>query len=324
MEDPRGVDRRALVLGALSAAGVAGCRIEVQRLDALDPITPIGRFYVYQCCGEPVVDPAAWRLSIRTAGVEVGSVDRSWLRARTPSPVELTLECIGATPSIPNIGNAVWGGLPLRSILDQLGVTVPAGAVDMVLRGADGYHASIPVADLDTPVWLAWRMNDQDLPFAHGAPARLMVPGRYGVKNVKWLVEVDFVDTPVGNYWDPGGWDPDAVVRPNGFIFVPGFNETVTSPFTLLGTAFAGSDPITRVEVTDDGGQTWREASLDYAPGPDIWAIWSLKWRSPPGRFDLQVRVHTEGGQSSTLLPDGSDLLAGFDGGSIVRVRVEG
>src|SRR5687767_2860578 len=97
--DPGSIDRRALLVGALTSAGVAACRIRVEGVDAIDPITPIGTFYVYQCCGEPEVDPASWSLSVRVGGERVASIDRAWLRDHAYDEVELTLECIGANPA---------------------------------------------------------------------------------------------------------------------------------------------------------------------------------------------------------------------------------
>lgn len=319
-----GLSRRRMMWASLAAAVAASCErrgIEVEGLSTLQPITPIEDFYKYSCCGTPTI-PLDWVLVFAVEGEERARLDQAWLREREPMSVELTLQCIGSSPWARTIGNAVWGGLPLVDVLHELGVTAPDDAVELVLRGEDGYHVGIPVTDLDKPVWLIWKMNGVDLPLDHGAPARLMVPGRYGTTNVKWLSSIDFVRTPHEGYWDPDGWSKAAVYKPNGFIFVPGWKDKVDAPVEVLGTAFAGSDPVVRVELTADGGETWRDAELEYAPGADVWVLWRVEMKLGAGEHELQVRVHTANGQKSTLEPGGTDPAAGFDGGSIVPVTV--
>ena len=210
------MERRDLLrlLGAGTLARVAsGCDRIVLLGDApaLDPITPNDLFYNYQCCGLPDLDPATHETRILHEDTELARITTPFLQALPGRTKEHTLECIGASPRVQNISNAVWTGLPLVEILDALGVEVPASAVGLRLVGADGYHAGLPIEDLeDGPLWLAWEMNGEPLPFLNGAPARLLVPGRYGVKNLKWLDEIAFVDTPHVSYWTERGWDEEA------------------------------------------------------------------------------------------------------------------
>lgn len=290
----------------------------------LDPITPIDRFYVYQVGATPTIDAESHEIVVSDEDGELARFDLSFLRTLTPREREHTLECVGANPLVQNIGNAVWRGLPLAEVFDALGVEVPPDAVDLALIGADAYHAGIPVTDLaDAPVWLVWEMNGEPLPRAHGAPARLLVPGRYGMKNLKWPAELRFVREPWESFWTPRGWSEPAPYRPNTFVAGPpdGVEVVPGTAVRFVGTAFAGEDPVTSVEFAVDGG-AWEPATLDYAPGtPGIWVLWSFTWEARAGDHLVQVRCATASGARSDPSSQGSSPLDGYDGSMQVRIR---
>lgn len=329
------VSRRELVRGAaaLGALGVAACAGEEDgKADdtgpyvplTIDPITPNEDFYVTSCCGTPEVDGATWSLSVRAGGVELTTVDLAGLDALTPRDKEHTLECIGAGPYAQAIGNAVWTGLPLLEILAQLGVEVPDSAVEIKLTSADEYTTSLPISDLDKPVWLVWRMNGEALPDRHGYPARLLVPGRYGMKNPKWIVALDFVDEPYLGFWESTGWSNDASYQANTLIRDPRDNQAVPEgQYRIVGTAFAGSDPVESVEISFDGGATWEDVTIDYSPGADVWTLWHVDWIATPGVWDIKVRCTCASGATSNENPDGTGYLDGYDGSMLVTVAVD-
>ena len=331
------LDRRRFLLAA--SAAVAACDqvvVDVSglpdnvELDAdgkpfISPISEIGQFYVYQVGGFPDVEERTWSCVILDRGTELGRIDKALLETLTPREVELTLQCIGSTPSIRNINNAVWGGLPLAEVLEAAGVQGPGESIiELRLAGADDYHASLPVEDVEgAPVWVIWRMNGQPLPFEHGAPCRLMVPGRYGIKNLKWITEIEYLDTVHEGFWDPMGWSHTGEYKTNGFIFFPATNTSVLAPVWVVGTAFSGRDPVARVELTDDGGETWTECTITYGAEENVWALWELLWTpTDPGTYDVQVRVTTASGSQSVMEPGGTDRLQGYDGGMLVKLTV--
>ncbi len=333
------IERRKLILSTMAAwVAAPGCdRVDVEVTGTadgvevteggmvfLEPITSNEDFYVYQSGFQPEVDPDTWRLSIEVRGAPSITISKADIDAMVPDQVELTLQCIGSRPNIRNIGNAVWGGLPLSEVIAALdGVEPPASCVELHLVGADGYDASIPVSDyFDAPVWLIWEMNGEPLPPAHGAPARLLVPGRYGIKNLKWIERINYSDDVIEAYWDRGGWSHLAPYMPNGFIMVPTYSAVVSPPVTVLGTAFAGSDPVARVEFTDDGGATWSDCEIDYSPGANIWTLWRKEWHPAPGSWEIQVRVTTAGGQVTVMDPNGTNQLNGYDAGMLLAVEV--
>jgi len=322
------LDRRQVIGGLTAAAGVAACDgaedapLVPSSVDPIAPVTSNDEFYVTSCCGTPAVDGAAWSLTVRTATATLATIDLAGLMALGGRDREHTLECIGANPYNQAISNAVWTGLPLAEVFAALGVEVPATTLELVMYCADGYSTSLPIGDLDEPIWLVWLMNGEPLPPEHGFPARMLVPGRYGMKNPKWILELELSDLHHTGFWEEYGWSYEAVYRPNTLVRHPDRTVSVVAgPVVVQGTAFAGRDAVVRVEVSVDGGP-WVEAALDYAPGADIWALWRFDWSAEVGTHVLQARCVTASGAESGLDPDGTDPMSGYDGSMEVEVQV--
>ncbi len=323
--------RDALRLGgsALLARFVAGCdRLVVvgPQSPELLPITPNDEFYVYTYAGTPSFDGSTHEMLVLHEQAELARFDLAFLTTLAAREREHTLECIGARPRNQDIGNAIWGGLPLTEVLDLLGVGVPPSAVGLRLVGMDDYHAGVPIEDLESPIWIVWRMNGVPLPVEHGFPARLLVPGRYGVKNLKWIREIAFVDELHVSYWTSTGWSEGAVYRPNTFVVSPldGVEARTGEIVRFVGTAFAGLDEITSVDVRVDSG-AWQPATLDYQNGQQVWSLWSWEWMaSGEGDHTVQVRCTTVEGGQSVLVAEGTSLLDGYNGSMTIGVRVTG
>jgi DMSO/TMAO reductase YedYZ molybdopterin-dependent catalytic subunit len=312
--------------GDSDGAAEGGADTQLQ-LDSIEPITANEDFYVTSCCGSPEIDRATWTLDVLDSTTAepapLTSFTLADFEAMTGVEKEHTLECIGGGPYHQAISNAVWRGLPFRDILAQRGVEVPMAAVEIKFTGADGYTTSLPIADLDTPFWLVWRMNGEPLPVDHGTCVRALTPGRYGMKNPKWIVLMEFIAEPYLGFWETIGWSNEAPYKPNAFIRTPEDRATLDAgPFTLVGTAFAGADPVVSVEVSLDDGLSWAPAELTYSNGPDIWALWRYEWEATAGTHALRVRATTEAGAETGQDPLGTDPTAGYDGGMRVEVEV--
>jgi DMSO/TMAO reductase YedYZ molybdopterin-dependent catalytic subunit len=284
-------------------------------------ITPNESFYITSCCGNPEVDASTWALSIQSRGVEIATIDYATLRKLPARDKEHTLECISAGPYYLAISNAIWSGLPLTEVFDAVGVQVTPGTIELVCRSAETYYVSIPVADLQKPAWLVWLMNGVPLPTEHGYPARLLVPGRYGMKNPKWITSIDFVDQPFTGFWEQEGWSKDAVYQTNALIRT--LPSTIPAgDLVANGTAFAGSDPVVSVEVAVDGGQ-WQPATLDYAPGrPDVWTLWHHDMALASGTHTLQARCTTLSGSRSDPSSDDPNSSDGYGGSELLTFDV--
>jgi DMSO/TMAO reductase YedYZ molybdopterin-dependent catalytic subunit len=294
------------------AEGDSGESSGPRAVTSYGPITPNEHFYITSCCSNPEVDASTWALSIKDRGVEIASIDYSTLTKLPARQKEHTLECISAGPGYLAISNAIWTGLPLTEVFHAANVQVSEGTVELVCTGVDGYDTSLPVSDLNKPVWLVWLMNGVPLPTEHGYPARLLVPGRYGMKNPKWLTSIDFVDQPATGFWDRFGWSKAAVYQTNTLVGVP-LGDVPAGELVVSGAAFAGSDPIVSVEVSVDGGE-WRRATLDYAPGPNIWTLWHYDMVLEPDAHTVQVRCTTLSGSQSDPSQDDLDYSDGYGG----------
>ncbi|TNE88907.1 MAG: hypothetical protein EP330_12910 [Deltaproteobacteria bacterium] len=321
--------RRILFLGGASAVALPGCDKLVlppgEFIDEIPPISALEDFYRYSYSSVPQFDVDAWSCAIEDRGEVVASFDTTTLAGYTPVVFEHTLQCIGSSPRLQNIDNALFGGIPLLDLFDDLGVAIDPSIVELGFEGMDGYHDSFPIDDLDKPVWLVWEINGEPLPRANGAPCRLLVPGRYGIKNVKWPARLFFTDEPYIGYWQERNWEKDGTYKPNAFIKSPPNLATVARGETvaLVGTAYAGEDPVDTVEITFDDGETWEVCELDYSPGANIWTLWRYEWTPRKrGRLRIRTRITTASGARSVDDPGGSNRLNGYDGGMEIELVV--
>ncbi len=322
--------RRFLTRSALLAVGLAGLSVlgrEVVRVrdGALavlrdtgtwsDPITANDDFYrVSKNFRDPNVDSDdPWSITVDGLVASPLSLTRADLEALPGAGTFVsTLTCISNEVGGPLLSTARWTGTPLAVILAQAGVQ--PGAKKVIFHGRDDYADSIPVQHAQAPEpHVVWGMNDVDLPDAHGFPARAIVPGLYGIKNVKWLERIEVTDEDFKGYWQRRDWTDTAVVKTSSRFDLPVDRSIVpVAEAQLAGVAFGGDRGISRVEVSTDDGETWQDATITDQPGPPIsWVRWSLPWTPDPGTYTLIVRATDDTGISQSPdrdppLPDGS------------------
>jgi hypothetical protein len=157
-----------------------------------DPITPNDEFYIVS---KNFVDPRVntgdrnWTIRIEGMVQTPRTLSATDLQKLADPDFVSTLTCISNPVGGPLISTATWTGAPLARILEQSGLD--SNATTIVFHGSDGYADSLPLAKATAPTtMLVWAMNGEPLPRKHGFPARVIVPGRYGIKNVKWLERV--------------------------------------------------------------------------------------------------------------------------------------
>lgn len=265
-------------------------------------ITPNAKFYVTTYAVTPRVDARNWRLRIRGLVKQPLALDYAALRQLPAVHEEMTLECIGNPPNGSLIGNAWWEGTSLAALLERAGVR--HAATYAALRAADGYSTGIALDELMRKEnFVAYRMNGAALPAAHGYPARIFIPGKFGMKQPKWLTEIELVDRPYIGYWERRGWSNSAWRKLNSGFFYPPTNPDasliarltqthhVRAPVELVGWAINGPAGIRRVEVRAEGG-SWRSATLVRNRSPYIWTVWKYRFApARPGRYEIAVRA---------------------------------
>jgi len=213
-----------------------------------------------------------------------------------------TLECISNEVGGDLIGNAAWKGIRLRDLL--VSAEPDPRSTKVVFTAADGYTDSIPFTRaLSEDNLLAYSMDGEPLLPEHGAPARLLIPGIYGMKNVKWLTKIELVSTNYLGYWQQRGWSDTAIYNTMSRIDVPLHKDLKAGPQEIAGIAFAGDRGISKVEVSVDDGTTWQSAILKERLGRFTWRLWRFDWNPRPGNYTITVRATDGTGQLQSATP---------------------
>ncbi|MFE5556370.1 molybdopterin-dependent oxidoreductase [Streptomyces sp. NPDC056544] len=305
------------------------------RVPGLGPfLTPDQDFYrVDTALVVPRVDADTWRLRIHGEGVARPlTLDLRQLLARPVVEHDITLTCVSNEVGGPYAGNARWLGVRLGDVLREAGVRPPSegGPADqLVARSVDGMTLGTPVETVmdGRAALLAVGMNGRPLPFAHGFPVRMVVPGLYGyVSACKWLTELRLTTFAAYDaYWVRRSWAQQATVKTQSRIDTPRpYADLAPGRVPVAGVAWAQHRGIERVQVRVDGGP-WQEARLGAADGVDTWRQWVWPWEATPGPHTLEVRA-TDGtgavqtGVRTGTVPDGATGWHAVD----VRVRALG
>jgi len=320
----------AIVLAVLAVYGLASLAEKKGRLVFasigemfLKERTPTSEFYVVtKNVIDPAVDEGSWRLSIEGLVATPATYDYPQLLARSdPSDPDhadeiVTLECVSNEVGGNLISNARWQGVRLAALLQSAGLD-PAADIWIVFTCADGYTAAIPRdRALNPNTIVAVLMNDAPLTTAHGFPARIIVPGLYGMFHAKWLTRIEAVKGEYRGFWQQKGWTNQGQIHTTAIIATPPDGMVVNGRVHIGGVAFAGDRGISLVEVSTDGGLTWNAATRNPTPSNLTWVLWTYDWTpSRSGSFRIVARaVDGMGGpedpNSAPPFPNGS---SGYD-----------
>ncbi|MFJ9038631.1 molybdopterin-dependent oxidoreductase [Streptomyces sp. NPDC102406] len=291
------------------------------RIGGVSPfMTPNDAFYrVDTALTVPRIDAAHWRLRVHGEGVTRElTVSFDDLLRMPLVERDITLTCVSNEVGGPYTGNARWLGVRLADLLRRCGVRPPSegGSADqLVARSVDGMTIGSPVEDVmdGRDALLAVGMNGQPLPFAHGFPVRMVVPGLYGyVSACKWIKEIELTTFDAyDSYWVQRDWARRAPVKTQSRIDTPKpFARPGSGTVMIAGVAWAQHRGIGEVEVRVDDGP-WQEARLAAEDSRDTWRQWSIPWRATKGTHTLTVRATDRTGETQTeerapTIPDGA------------------
>jgi sulfane dehydrogenase subunit SoxC len=335
------------------AARNHGMPLEALRYD----VTPVGLHYLLIHYDIPDVDVDSWVLTVDGSVARPLRVSLTDLRALPATSHTVTMECAGngrarldprpiSQPWLYEaVGTARWTGARLVDLLDQAGVD--GSAVEVLFTGLDrglegaleqSYQRSLPLDEARrADVIVAYEMNGGPLLPQHGAPARLVVPGWYGMTHVKWLGRITLVDEPFTGYQqdhsyrirrsaeEPG--DPVTRILPRSLMTPPGIPDFLSRDrlvdagiVGLSGRAWSGLGPVVSVEVSTDGARTWAPARLEEPVEPYAWQAWSFEWIAGPGDHVLCSRATDATGHTQPL--DAEWNLGGYQVNAVHRLRV--
>jgi DMSO/TMAO reductase YedYZ molybdopterin-dependent catalytic subunit len=308
--------------------------LDVRTIDG--PFTPAAKFATTQHYGHPEVDPATFKLKISGLVDRPKALSLDELKKIGATEFVAGFECSGNRGPVQGLcGNGKWSGVPLKTVLDSAGVK--ASAREFVFFGADHGEEEIEWRTqkfkldqqfgrsltrekaLSTEPFLAWGLNGEPLSKHQGSPLRLIVPGWYGVANVKWLSEIHVQqDAYLGKYqarWyrtlrgemidGEMKWVESAVTHMNPKSFIARVTKE-GSNHKILGVVLNDGSPLKTVEVKVDEGP-WQPATMDPSTKDKFgWKLFTYSWTgATPGAHTVVSRV-TE--MSGKVQPTEQDL----------------
>ncbi|MFC7533327.1 sulfite oxidase [Actinoplanes sp. GCM10030250] len=320
---------------------------------------PVDRFFVRNHTSTPIIDPAGWHLEVsgsglrgaaaqftledlkrlpgetRTVAVECAGNARSYYTTQQGQTVSGTAWGLGA------VGVARWRGVRLSTVLRRAGLS--RHALDVQPTGLDANFVSggadlgpvrrpLPLRKALDDVLLAYEMNGEPLPADHGAPVRVVVPGWIGISSIKWVGRIEVSAEPLFSPWNTQfyrlfgpefpaeGLPFDRQVIKSAFELDPGATFAAGVRTRLTGRSWSASGPVRKVEVSTDGGTTWRRARPYGATPGGVWQRWELDWTPAAGAHELLARATDVKGNTQPDVARFNTLGYVFD--AVVRVPV--
>jgi len=270
---------------------------ETQSLDVagLEPLVSDSFYEVDINSVNPDRSADSWELSVTGAVEEERTYTYDDVTSMDAENQFVSLRCVGEGLNGRKLDNALWQGVPIMHLVEP---AVPTEGCCVMLRAADGFYEEFPLSALEDG-FLAFGMNGEALPRGHGYPARALIPGHWGEINVKWLTEIEILETEEDGYWEERGWHGTGPVNTVAKLHVE--NDLEDGRKQVAGHAYAGTRGIERVEVSTDGGDSWADARLSGPlPGEDVWRQWAYEYDPPERSHEVVVRA-TDG--TGTLQP---------------------
>ncbi len=257
--------------------------------------TPLDEHYRIDINLAPVpIDGTSWKLPIRGLVETPLELTIADLRAYEPMHQFVTLACISNELGGDLIGTTRWTGVSMQKLLADAGVK--ANGKFLLISGQDGFFETLDLAMVaaDERIMLCYAWDDQPLQVKHGFPARIYIPNLYGMKQPKWIVDMQVIDADTPGYWVVRGWDKVARMQTTSVIDTVGldvkYEENGQTFLAIGGIAHAGARGIAKVEVSVDEGE-WTDCDLRDPISETTWVIWRYDWVYSPGHHQFAVRA---------------------------------
>jgi DMSO/TMAO reductase YedYZ molybdopterin-dependent catalytic subunit len=314
------------------------------------------RFFVRSHFPVPDVDVSSWRLEVSGLVERPYALTLAELKKAPQVDAVHTLECAGngrGLYKLPNtagtqwergaVGTARWSGPLLSTLLYRAELKPEAKhiwfeAADRApMPDVPPFLRSIPIEKALQDTLLALRMGGSALPRLHGGPARVIVPGWFGMASTKWVTRIRVEAAPSDNHWiargyryvypgeDPANAPPVQEMKVKSIITWPLEGSRLPGgSVQFTGFAWGGPSGVRLVELSVDDGKSWRPVFLDEETSPTAWRAWSLDLPVDPHRqTTAMVRAFDGNGQQQPL--EARANASGYGNNSIHKVtfRVE-
>ncbi|MEZ3115628.1 molybdopterin-dependent oxidoreductase [Halobaculum sp. MBLA0147] len=265
-------------------------------VDGIEPLVSQKHYVVDTAGVDPDLSANEWSLSLTGQVDETVTFSYEDLTSMAVDHRFVTLRCVGEGRNGKKMDTALWTGVPVDDVLAEVD---PDGDCDCVmLRSTDGFYEEIELDEIRGGL-LAYGMNGEVLPRRHGYPVRILVPGHWGEVNVKWIDEIEFMNTEKPGYWEKRNWQGTGPV--NTVAKLKTVNRPGDGRIQVGGHAYAGTRGISRVEVSTDGGDSWTDARLsEQLPGDDVWRQWEYTYDSPGVEHEVVIRATDQNGNLQT------------------------
>ncbi len=325
-----------------------------------DYITPIEHFFVRTHVYVPTVNLNEWRLSIDGEVATPLTLTMDDVKKLPAVELVSVVECAGngrgfIDPPVPglqwtngSVGNAIWRGVRLADVLKRAGIKdsgkeILFNGADVPLGAMQDFRRSIPVKKaLDQNTLLAYEMNGVTLPVKHGFPLRVVAPGWASDSWVKWLTNITVLDKEFDGFWMKNAYrKPDHPIAPGSAMppekMIPvtslrvksviarpvdGATVRLGEEVNVQGVAWSGDKgPIASVDVSSDGGRTWKPADLDPRKSQFGWRLWGFSFR--PDResyYNVMARATDASGDSQPFTQEWNP--SGYGWNVVQRVGV--
>lgn len=305
----------------------------------IDEITPVEHFFVRSHARIPQVDLASWKLEIAGLVEKPLTFTLAELQKFPHTELVSVLECAGNgrsfyRPTVAgaqwrfgSVGNARWTGVRLKDVLEKAGVK--ASATQVLMNGADLPLGKMPkfqrtlelTKAMHPDTLLAWEMNGQPLTAEHGFPLRVIAPGWASDSWFKWLTRLELLDHDFDGFWMKTAYRhparhvaPGTAVDPADMVPVTDLNvkSVIAHPnewalpgvIHVQGVAWSNASPVTKVEISTDGGKTWASAKFTSKATQYGFRKWAFTWKAVEGSHTLMSRATNAAGQTQPLEPE--------------------
>jgi DMSO/TMAO reductase YedYZ molybdopterin-dependent catalytic subunit len=263
----------------------------------------------------PEVNVSDWRLKFHGLVDEEVEFTIDDLQSKyEPQHQYITLACISNPIAGDLIGTTYWTGARLSDVLAD--VPIQEGATHLKITSVDGFFeiVALDLINSEPRIMLTYNWDGIPLLHEHGFPLRIYIPDRYGMKQPKWMQDIEVIDHDEDGYWVKRGWDKVARMRTTSVIDVVASDRTFEQDGQTLvpvgGIAHAGARGISKVEVRVNEGD-WVEAQLRSPLSQTTWVIWRYDWPFESGQHKFEVRCYDGDGtlqvtDRSGTFPDGA------------------